>query len=95
MKQEKIVDDIIAAFEESGLKVEANRLRGFINNLDSDSLSIRQCAADEIISFCHPKAWGDLAVANNSSRYRSVHDWDMALAELIRYAKKSKGRSCQ
>lgn len=89
MKSE-IIDNVINAFLESGFDVEVERLTAYKKELESDDYVIRLQAAENIISFCHTKAWGDLAVAGKCNNYLTLKEWSNALTKLSKYAKKTK-----
>lgn len=93
MDHKEIIDEIIYAFHESGFETEGERLTVFKLELMSDSQDTRLQAAEKIIGFCHPKVWGDLAVSGKCQAYKTLYDWDRALARLSKFAKQIKVKS--
>jgi len=90
MPSEVIIDEIISVFMDAGFMTEAERLKKFKDGLESESPEIRSKSALEVIGFCHPKAWGDLAVVGKTKKIKTIADWDAALSKLCKYAKKRK-----
>lgn len=77
-----IIDEVIVSFSEAGFPEEEARLKGYKEGLSSNDPAVSLSAAENIIGFCHAKAWGDLNVAGRSSRYEGTNEWDDALDEL-------------
>lgn len=92
-KDEKFIESVVNAFYESGFIQEADRLSGFKAELVSGSREIREQAAAKIIGFCHPKAWGDLAVYKKCDDFKTIGEWDNALARLSKIARHSKPKN--
>jgi len=86
-QNEKIVDDILIAFNEAGFESESLRLKCFWQELNSGEPESKIEAAQSIIGYCHPKAWGDLSVAGKCNSYKSIQEWDRALAKLTKITK--------
>lgn len=84
-----IIDRIIQDFDIAGYRSEADRLRGFKSKLFSNNESEKKDGAENIIGFCHIKAWGDLNMADRCESYKSNQDWINSLEELRRFAKKA------
>ncbi|OAJ93536.1 hypothetical protein [Vibrio bivalvicida] len=84
---EEIVNEIVRAFDEAGFNLESQRLKSFWQALNSVEREKKTAAAQSIIGYCHPKAWGDLSVAGKCHSYKSIQEWDKALAKLTKIAK--------
>lgn len=79
---------IIEAFVEAGFLEEAERLRGFAEKLESIDAEESIDAAEKIVAWCHPKAWGDLNMASRTNSFSDLRDWRNSLDELEEYSKK-------
>jgi len=85
----QIFRDVIDSFSEAGFQEEALRLEHLLDLLGSEDASKSIKAAEDIISWCHPKAWGDLNVAGRVARYQGdIYQWKKKLNELEKAAKR-------